>query len=203
MDCRVRILIPRSYPAPMPRVGFFVAAALLVGVAACSDADALEGGQSEVIGDADEGIDGVQAIRVADNTHTEGLVDYELRPPSGGAHHPVWWNCGFYDEPIPDEHAVHDLEHGAVWLAYATDLAEADVEAIHDLVRGDPRLLASPHPDLAEGEAVVATAWARQLRLDRVDDPRLAEFVEQYEDGSQAPEPGGSCTGSPFGEPLP
>jgi hypothetical protein len=197
----------------MPTTGSRLLAAGVAGllvVAACGggggeDAGSdLEGGQSEVIGPADEGIDGVVAIRVYYQrpVHTEGVVDYDLRPPTGGMHNPVWWNCGFYDEPIPDEHAVHDLEHGVVWLAYAEDLSDADVEIIHDLVRANDKVLATPYPGLKPDEAVVATAWARQLRLDSVDDPRLAEFVDQYQDGSQGPERGASCEGA-LGEPLP
>ncbi|MEO6318944.1 MAG: DUF3105 domain-containing protein, partial [Acidimicrobiales bacterium] len=94
-------------------------------------------------------------------------------------------------------------EHGAVWLAYSPDLPDADVELIHELVRADPKLLAAPYPDLAVGEAVVATAWARQLRLDAVGDERLVEFIDQYRDGSQAPEAGATCSGTPLGEPIP
>jgi hypothetical protein len=161
------------------------------------------GGENQVVGDADEGIDGVQAIRVADNTHTESIVDYQLRPPAGGAHNPVWWNCGFYDEPIPDEHAVHDLEHGVVWIAYDPDLPSTDVDGLHDLARSNPRLLVTPYPDLPDGTAVVATAWARQLTLTSATDHRLAAFVDRYVDGSQAPEAGASCTGSPLGQPVP
>ena len=115
----------------------------------------------------------------------------------------VWWNCGFYDEPVRDENAVHALEHGAVWLAYSPDLDEADVEVLHDLARENEKVLAAPYEGLDDGVAVVATAWARQLTLDSVDDPRLEEFVEQYQDGSQAPEAGASCTGTPVGEPIP
>ena len=180
-------------------------------VGACSDdpaADPVEGGKSEVLGDADEGIEGVQAIRVyyESPVHTaeaDGDVDYELRPPAGGMHRPVWWNCGFYDEPIPDENAVHDLEHGAVWLAYSPDLEDADVEVLHDLARQNDHVLASPYEDLEAGVAVVATAWARQLTLDSVDDPRLDAFVEQYQGGSQAPESGASCSGTDLGTPIP
>jgi hypothetical protein len=161
------------------------------------------GGASEVLGAADEGIVGVQSIRVADNDHTTASVDYSLRPPAGGAHNPEWWNCGFYDQPVVDENAVHDLEHGAVWLAYAPDLAPADVAVIHDLASANPKVLAAPYLDLGPGEAVVATAWARQLRLDSVDDERLAAFVTQYQDGRQAPEPGVQCDGTSLGEPLP
>jgi hypothetical protein len=155
------------------------------------------------IGPADEGLAGVVAIRVPENTHTEGIVDYELRPPAGGAHNGVWLNCGFYDAPTPDEHLVHDLEHGAVWLAYAPDLADADLDVLHDLARGNAKVVATPYEELAGGAAVVATAWARQLTLDSVDDPRLEEFVVQYTDGSQAPEAGVTCSGSPLGSPIP
>lgn len=172
-----------------------------------SPEDSSAGGESEILGDADEGIDGVQSIRVyySDPVHVEGEgdVDYELRPPAGGMHATVWWNCGFYDEPVRDENAVHALEHGAVWLAYAPDLAEADVEVLHDLARENEKVLAAPYEGLDDGVAVVATAWARQLMLDSVDDPRLDEFVELYQDGSQAPESGASCSGTPVGEPIP
>jgi len=162
------------------------------------------GGEANVVvGPADEGIDGVMTIRVPDNTHTEDVVDYGLRPPAGGAHNPVWLNCGFYDEPTADENVVHDLEHGAVWLAYASDLSTADVEVIHAHARSNPKVVATPYPELATGAAVVASAWARQLTVDSVSDPRLVEFVVQYTDGSQAPEAGVTCSGSPLGSPIP
>ena len=154
-------------------------------------------------GDADEGIDGVQAFRVESNEHTDAEVDYAVLPPPGGLHNDVWANCGFYDVGIDDEHIVHDLEHGAVWLAYSLDLAAAQVEVIHDLARAHDKVIATPYPGLPVGTAVVASAWARQLVLDTVVDPRLERFVVQYQDGSQAPEAGVTCTGSPLGDPIP
>jgi hypothetical protein len=173
------------------------------GTGATASTSAGDGTEAELAlaGDADEGVDGVQAYRVASNDHTEGEVDYPVLPPPGGPHNPVWANCGFYDEPIADEHLVHDLEHGAVWLAYAPDLPAAEVDAVRELVRANDKTVAAPYDDLPPGAAVVATAWARQLVLDTVDDPRLEEFVVQYQDGSQAPEAGVTCTQSPLGEP--
>jgi hypothetical protein len=185
-------------------LGSLAATALLLAAGCGDDGGGGTGSSaSEVLGDADEGIDGVQAIRVADNLHFEGDIDYDLSPPAGGEHNPVWWNCGFYDAPIPDENAVHDLEHGAVWLAYSPDLDAADVEVIHNLVRASDKVLAAPYEGLGPGEAVVATAWARQLRLDSVDDPRLEAFVVQYVSGSQAPEGGATCMGTNLGMPIP
>ena len=173
------------------------AAAALTALSALTACSGGNGSTSDVT------IAGVQAIRVDGHAHSEGPIDYKLHPPAGGTHNPIWWNCGFYDQPVPDVNAVHDLEHGAVWLAYSPDLSAADIEVIHELARANPRVLASPYPGLKAGEAVVATAWARQLRLDSVTDPRLAQFVAAYLDGSHAPEAGASCSGTPLGTPIP
>lgn len=201
-------------PRSTVRTARLALAAGLVLAAACGDDDGGGGDASgpsggggmraaiEPVGEAGEGIDGVESFRVESAEHTRGAVDYAVTPPPGGPHHPMWANCGFYDEPLADEHLVHDLEHGAVWLAYSPDLPEADVATIRDLVRAHDKVVAAPYEDLADGEAVVASAWARQLRLDSVDDPRLERFVVQYQDGGQSPEAGVTCRGTDVGEPL-
>ena len=48
--------------------------------------------------------------------HVTGTVDYPQTPPAGGDHNEVLLNCDVYDQPVPNENAVHDLEHGAVWI---------------------------------------------------------------------------------------
>ena len=206
-----RRMSPR--PGPVGRaVGLLVVAGAFIGAAGCGDDDggaATVGPSDEILraelssaGEADEGIDGVEAFRVESADHTDADVEYPVTPAPGGPHHQVWANCGFYDEPIAEEHLVHDLEHGAVWLAYPPDLPVADVEVIRALVADHDKVVAAPFDGLADGEAVVASAWARQLRLDSVDDPRLERFVVQYQDGGQAPEAGVTCRGTDVGEPL-
>jgi hypothetical protein len=174
--------------------------------AACSSGSTgsdAEHGQGPAVQPADEGIDGVVAIRIPSAKHVRGEIDYDRRPPAGGDHNPIPVKCGFYDEEIPDEFLVHSLEHGAVWLAYSPTLDAAAIDVVHSLVRANPETLATPYPGLDAGTAVVATAWARQLALTSVDDPRLAEFVARYQDGDQAPEAGIACAGQGAGEPLP
>ena len=126
--------------------------------------------------------------------HVEGPVAYDADPPSGGDHHRVWLDCGFYDEAVPNEHAVHALEHGVVWLAHQPGI-EPDkrntLRALFELAPG--RIIVSPYPDL-EAE-VVAVAWERRLVADGVEDPRLVQFVDAYVDAPSAPEPRASCTG--------
>src|ERR1051325_4821995 len=62
--------------------------------------------------------------------HLAGKIDYQESPPVGGAHNVVWQNCGIYSTPIHNEHAVHSLEHGAVWITYRPDLPADQVEIL-------------------------------------------------------------------------
>jgi hypothetical protein len=119
-------------------------------------------------------------------------VDYPEVPPVGGPHDQVWQTCGFYDEPVRNEHAVHSLEHGVVWITYDPDLTPAQVAVLQALAMGEPSLLISPYPNLPA--SVVATVWGNQLYLNGAEDPRLEQFVDYYLTNSPAPEPGASCT---------
>jgi len=127
--------------------------------------------------------------------HTSGDVDYEQNPPAGGAHNPVWQNCGFYDEPIRDESAVHSLEHGAVWITYSPDLPQDQVDELRDIAESQSYILVSPYSDLPSNTPVVASAWSKQIGLSGSDDPDLESFIQAYRQGPQTPEPGAVCTG--------
>jgi hypothetical protein len=122
--------------------------------------------------------------------------DYEQRPPASGDHFDAWQNCGFYTSPVQDQTAVHALEHGAVWIAFAPDLAADAVAAIEARVAGEEHILAAPYPGLQN--PIVLTAWTRQLAIDDVDDPMFEEFIDTYlaRRSPTAPEAGVSCAGA-------
>jgi hypothetical protein len=127
--------------------------------------------------------------------HTEGEVDYDQSPPVGGAHNPVWQNCGYYDKPIRDENAMHSLEHGAVWITYSPDLPQDQVDELRGIAESQSYVLVSPYPDLPSNTPVVASAWGKQVGLSGADDPDLESFIQAYQQGPQTPEPGAVCTG--------
>lgn len=116
-----------------------------------------------------------------------------ILPPAGGDHDPVWQNCGVYTEPVLSAHAIHSMEHGAVWVTYRPDLPAEQVSALQGAVEGRTFTLVSPFADLAA--PIVLTAWGVQLELDDANDPRLAVFLEKYVQGEQTPEPGAPCSG--------
>jgi hypothetical protein len=143
--------------------------------------------------EASKAIDGLQSFTGLDRSHTLAPVVYPQTPPVGGAHNPVWLNCGVYTSPVPNEKAVHSLEHGAVWITYQPDLPAAEVQKLQDITRQSGYRLLSPYPDLPS--PIVVSAWGYQLKLEQADDPRLMRFILKYEQNPLGPEPGASCTG--------
>lgn len=139
--------------------------------------------------------EGVESFEDLGRDHVGTAVSYEQAPPVGGDHNGSWQNQGFYQEPVRDENAVHTLEHGAVWIAYAPDLPEEGKDRVRKLVEGRDCALASPYPDLPQDAAVVASAWGKQLAVESADDPALEDFVQSFRRGPQTPEPGATCSG--------
>ena len=133
----------------------------------------------------------VETWEITDRAHTMDDVTYPQDPPAGGAHAPIWLACGVYDEPVRDENAVHDLEHGTVWITHDPDLSDDDRATLAGQLPDNG--IMSPREGLTS--PVVVTVWGAQLRLDSADDRRLALFLEEYGDGHTAPEFGVTCQG--------
>ncbi|MDF5755698.1 DUF3105 domain-containing protein [Spongiactinospora sp. TRM90649] len=125
--------------------------------------------------------------------HKETKISYKETPPMGGEHNSIWQRCGVYDEPINSEHAVHSMEHGAVWITYRPDLAKAQVDKLKQLAAEEYMLL-SPYPGLPS--PVVASSWNNQLKLPNAEDPKLQRFISKYRNSATTtPEFGASCEG--------
>jgi len=109
--------------------------------------------------------------------HQWGPIDYKYKPPFGGPHNENWQRClgDVYTAPIASEHAVHSLEHGAIWITYRPDLPKDQVELLAKKVRGNDHMLMSPFNGL--DSPISLQAWGYQLKLDKADDPRIDEFV--------------------------
>jgi hypothetical protein len=144
-------------------------------------------------------ISGVADYRTSDpaaltRNHKQGKQTYRQSPPVGGDHNPVWQNCTgtVYDAPIADEHAVHSLEHGAVWITYRPGLAADQIHALASKVRGVDYTFLSPYPGL--DTPISVQAWGYQLKVDTAADPRLDQFITATRI-TAGPEPGATCTG--------
>lgn len=144
------------------------------------------------------GSDGVEieGVETFENTteHVEGEVDYEQSPPAGGPHNAMWLNCGIYDQPVPNENAVHSMEHGAIWVTYDADaLSDEELSTLRAELPSSYVVL-SPYEGL--DSPVVLSAWNQQLKLDSADDERIGQFFEEYWRSQNVPEPNASCSGA-------
>lgn len=124
--------------------------------------------------------------------HVETAVTYPQTPPAGGEHNPVWLNCGIYDRPVPNENAVHALEHGAIWVTYDPALGDAELATLKSKLPSTYAVL-SPYEGLPA--PIVLSGWNVQLKVKSASDKRIPEFFEEYWKSLTVPEPGAMCTG--------
>lgn len=127
--------------------------------------------------------------------HVTEPVKYPMDPPVGGRHNPTPQNCNgdVYPKPVKNEHAVHSLEHGAVWVTYTSKAPKADVRALAAKVRKTPYTMMSPYKK--QKHPIMLSAWGVQRTVTGAKDPNVAKFFEKYVQGAQTPEPGAPCTG--------
>jgi hypothetical protein len=142
-------------------------------------------------------------------------VVYAVTPPVGGQHAPIWMNAGVYTSPVPSERAVHDMEHGAVWITYDAALPADTVAALTAFV-AKQSLIAESGEGAPAGQAnryvvmspwggspalpspIVISSWGYQLRVQSPDDPRLQTFVDTFRASqTYSPEAGSPVDGVP------
>jgi len=130
---------------------------------------------------------------VKSGQHQYGHIDYKQSPPVAGPHNFNWQRCqgDVYPAPIANEHAVHALEHGAVWITYRPDLPKDQVEKLAGKVRGNDFTFMSPYPSL--DKPISLQAWGYQLKVDKADDGRIDDFIKALRQNATQ-EPGAACS---------
>lgn len=151
------------------------------------------------------------AAQALAHDHVPGPVTYSVTPPVGGQHNATWMNCGIYDKPVPNERAVHNLEHGAVWITYRPSLPPSEVSQLRAFAEKQPMVSSTegaasrymdltPYPGLPS--PIVISSWGFQLKVSSPADPRLQQFVDKFRTSPKyTPEYGGACAGG-VGTPL-
>ncbi|SHM24131.1 DUF3105 domain-containing protein [Cryptosporangium aurantiacum] len=141
--------------------------------------DGSDGGTSSV---AIEGVVDYRTTQpeILTTQHVAGDSNYAVKPPVGGDHDAVWQNCqgDVYATKIDDGHAVHSLEHGAVWITYRPDLTPDQVDSLKARVTGKDYTFLSPYPGLES--PISLQAWGYQLKVNDADDERIDKFLEEY-----------------------
>jgi hypothetical protein len=139
--------------------------------------------------------------------HVTGPVTYAVTPPVGGPHNSIWMNAGVYTKPVPSERAVHNLEHGAVWITYDPNLPASQVQALDAFFekqtmisepngRSNRYVDVSPWTDNSLPSPIMISSWGYQLGVNSPTDPRLQQFVDTFRNSkTYSPEYGSPVDG--------
>ncbi len=129
------------------------------------------------------------------NNHVRSAEDphppYNSKPPTSGAHLPNVARWGIYDQQIPNELQVHNLEDGGVIIQYdcknCADLIaklEGLVQDYYKMTDADPKngrfkhIIVAPYAGI--GSKIALTAWTRIDKFDTFDAARIKRFVDAY-----------------------
>lgn len=123
---------------------------------------------------------------------------YDQRPATSGPHaSPLRSDVRVYDAPVPEENAVHNLEHGYVLIYYRAEgdrsLPPAVVQALEALAEEEDKVIVAPYLELEDGTALALAAWNRLQQcpsaVTSAQATTLAEaFIDQFRGGGEAPE---------------
>jgi len=109
---------------------------------------------------------------------------YNSNPPTSGPHAgPAPW--GFSSEEILDENAIHNIEHGGIWISYK-DLDNDSIERLRNIAQENSlSVVVSPRDRNSTKVAVVS--WGRLMEFDSVDGELIADFIKSNK--NKSPEP--------------
>lgn len=108
---------------------------------------------------------------------------YNSNPPTSGPHYAEPAAPGFRgDDDIADEHIVHSLEHGLIWISYTPDVTEAVINALREFDDGLTVITART----ANDTDIAVAAWGRLDTFDvgealtDAELQRIQDFITRY-----------------------
>lgn len=132
-------------------------------------------------------------IEGADHRAPCDAIPYPYYPPSAGPHYWSWAAFETYTSPVPWGFLVHDLEHGALVLAYhcetdadcdpvraefASIIADMGTDPVCSLEASPTRFIVVPDPALPV--PIAAVAWRNVYEASCLDDASLRAFVAAH-----------------------
>jgi len=110
---------------------------------------------------------------------------FNSNPPTSGWHwvNPASW--GVHDNELVDEQAVHNLEHGGIWISYRdiSDVTLGNLEKIAKANSGS--VILSPRD--ANDAKIVLASWLRLEQMEEYDEAKIIEFISRNKNNSPEP----------------
>lgn len=111
--------------------------------------------------------------------------EYNSNPPTSGSHNSQPANWGVYQEELPDEQLIHNLEHGGIWISYK-DVDQETKLSLETLGKRYPRSVVVT-PRSANDAKIVIASWGRLDKMESFDEKRIEDFIKA--NINKSPEP--------------
>ncbi len=110
---------------------------------------------------------------------------YNSNPPTSGPHYPQPANWGVYSSPLEDGQALHNLEHGGIWISYK-DIDDQTKRQLETIAKANPgSVILTPRP--TNDTKIALASWTRLEKLDSYDEGKILEFIRANK--NKSPEP--------------
>ena len=128
-----------------------------------------------------------QAVEILESNHipaTAPTPEYNSNPPTSGPHSSPVKNS-FYSGGVKEAGAVHNLEHGMIWITYKN----VDGDTVRRLRKIAQRFAGSVFLSLrsANDSPIALVSWGRIMKMDSYDEQRILDFITKNK--NKSPEP--------------
>ena len=108
------------------------------------------------------------------------LPEYTSNPPSSGPHFGQTAKTGFREEEVLDQHLIHNLEHGDIWIAYHPRISD-DIKSQLKKFKNSKVVIT---PRKTNDTDIAVVAWGRidsfDIENDTLDKQRIQDFINRY-----------------------
>lgn len=101
---------------------------------------------------------------------------YNSNPPTSGPHYEQSAKWGIYDEKLPDEQLIHNLEHGGIWISYRDKDNQDWIGKLKNITDDySVKVILTYRPE--NDAAIALAAWTRLLKLESFDEKQIKDFI--------------------------
>ena len=144
---------------------------------------------------APKGEDFSRAIPLMEANHIavgSRLPEYASNPPTSGPHYSQTARSGFREKAVADQHIIHNLEHGDVWISYHPRVADEIKAELKQF--GAAKVIITPRE--SNDTDIALAAWGRldafNIENNALPVGRVSDFIKRYTNKGPEKVPGAS-----------
>jgi hypothetical protein len=177
-----------------------IIAVLVIGSFLITGLLGISGGRQQT-GSSDEYVEGTgvehEILPTRNHVAEPQTVEYNSIPATSGDHWAQWSNCGFFEEELPDERIVHNLEHSNIVVSYNLSTPE-QIDQLRDVMEdiglANTSGITRAYSKIPVGTVALA-AWGVSDTMEGIDKDRIENFFNTYA-GNLGPEGNIPCLNS-------